>query len=131
MVLCAAMGKKMDDSVADAMLAKIATATALTVTSSEPANFAAIAAATLGTYVMSAGLGGGDYSAAANGDTSGRKVTVGAQSGNNASASGTATHVCLSDGVTLLYVTTCPSVSTNSGQPFNVAAWDIEIADPV
>ena len=125
------MAKKMDDSVADAMLAKIATSTALTVTSSEPANFAAIAAATLGTYVMTAGLGGGDYSAAANGDTNGRKVTVAAQTGNNASASGTATHVCLSDGVTLLYVTTCPSVTTNSGQPFNVAAWDIEIADPV
>jgi hypothetical protein len=124
------MGKKMDDSVPDTMLAKIATATRLVVTSAEPANFAGIAAVTLGSYVMTAGLGGGDYSAAANGDTSGRKVTVGAQSGNNASASGTATHVCLDDGTTLLYVTTCPSVATNSGQPFNVAAWDIEILDP-
>jgi hypothetical protein len=80
---------------------------------------------------MTAGLGGGDYSAAANGDTNGRKVTVAAQTGNNASASITATHVCLDDGVTLLYVTTCAAVATNSGQPFNVAAWDIEIADPV
>ncbi len=125
------MAKKMDDSVADTMLAKIATATALIVTSAEPANQAAIAAVTLGTYVMTAGLAGGDYSAAANGDTNGRKVQVGAQTGNNATASGIATHICLSDGVTLLYVTTCPSVNTNSGQPFNVAAWDIEIADPV
>lgn len=125
-----AMGKKMDNSVADAMLAKIATSTALVVCSAEPANQAGIAAVTLGTYVMTAGLGGGDYSAAADGDVSGRKVTVQAQSGNNASASGTATHVVLSDGTTLLYCTTCPSVSTNSGQPFNVAAWDIEVADP-
>lgn len=124
------MAKAMDNSVADAMLAKIATATRLTVTSGQPANFAGIAAVLLGSYVMTAGLGGGDYSAAADGDVSGRKVTVLAQSGNNASASGSATHVCLDDGVTLLYVTTCPTVSTNSGQPFNVAAWDIEVADP-
>lgn len=121
----------MDDSVADAMLAKIATSTRLTVTSAEPANFAGIAAVLLGSYVMTAGLGGGDYSAAANGDVSGRKTQVLAQTGNNASASGSANHTCLDDGTTLLYVTTCPAVSTNSGQPFNVAAWDIEVADPV
>lgn len=124
------MAKIMDNSVADAMLAKIATATRLTVTSAQPANFAGIAAVLLGSYVMTAGLGGGDYSAAADGDVNGRKVTVLAQSGNNASASGSATHVCLDDGTTLLYVTTCPAVSTNSGQPFNVSAWDVEIADP-
>lgn len=120
----------MDNSVADAMLAKVATCNTLTVTSAEPANLAAVAAVKLGSYVMSTGLGGGDYSAAADGDTSGRKVTVGAQSGNNATASGVASHVCLDDGTTLLYVTTCPAVNTNAGQPFNVAAWDIEVADP-
>lgn len=125
------MGKKMDDSAPDAMLAKIATCTRMTITSAEPANFAGIAAVLLGSYVMAAGLGGTGYSAAANGDINGRKVAVLAKAGNNATATGPATHVNLDDGVTMIYTTTCPTATTNVGQVFNVAAWDIEIADPI
>lgn len=123
------MAKFTDDTVLEAALTKSATATRLTFLSAQPANFAGIAAVLLGSYVMTAGVGGGDYSAFANGDTSGRKITVQAQTGNNASASGTANHVGLDDGTTLLHVTTCPSTSTNSGQPLNSNAWDIEFLD--
>lgn len=123
------MAKKMDDSVADAMLAKIATATRLVVTSAEPANFAGIAAVALADVVMTAGLGGGDYTAA-NGDTNGRKVTVAQQASVPIDSSGTATHVCLDDGVTLLYVTTCTSQALTAGGTVTVPAYDGEVADP-
>jgi hypothetical protein len=55
----------------------------------------------------------------ANGDTSGRKVTVAA-----------ATHIALCDATRLLYVTTCTSQALTSGNTVNIPAWDIEIADP-
>lgn len=119
------MGKKADISVLDAPLDVIATATRLTLTSAEPANFAGIAAVLLGSYT----IGSGDF-AKATGDVSGRKVTIAAQSGNNASASGDGTHVCLDDGTTLLYVTTCPTRAVVNGEPFDVGAWKVEFADP-
>lgn len=122
------MAKYTDDAVLDAACAKIATCTRLSACSGQPANYAGIAAVSLGSYTLTAGDGNGDY-VIANGDTSGRKVTVGAQSGNNASATGTATHVALDDGSTLLHVTTCASVGTTSGSPFTVAAYDIEFLD--
>jgi hypothetical protein len=70
-----------------------------------------------------------DYTVA-NGDTSGRKITTAAKSGVSVTASGTATHVSLDDGTTLLYVTTCTSQSLTSGNTVNIPAWKVEIADP-
>lgn len=122
------MAKYTDDAVLNAALAKVATCTRQSLCSGQPANFAGIAAVSLGSYTLTAGDGNGDY-VIANGDVSGRKLTVGAQSGNNATASGSATHVALDDGTTLLHVTTCASVGTTSGQPFTVAAYDIEFLD--
>jgi len=122
------MAKFTDDSVLDAALAEIATATRMVVTSAQPANFAGIAAVALADVVLTAGLGGGDFTAA-DGDTSGRKVTVAAQSGVNVDASGDATHVCLDDGTTLLQVTTCTTQTLTSGNTVNVPAYDIEFAD--
>jgi hypothetical protein len=66
----------------------------------------------------------------ANGDTSGRKVTVAAKSSVNVDTSGTATHIALCDATRLLYVTTCTSQALTSGNTVNIPAWDIEIADP-
>lgn len=122
------MAKYTDDAVLNAALTKVATCTRQSLCSGQPANYAGIAAVSLGSYTLTAGDGNGDY-VIANGDVSGRKLTVGAQSGNNATASGSATHVALDDGTTLLHVTTCATVSTNSGQPFTVAAYDIEFLD--
>lgn len=68
----------------------------------------------------------------ANGDTSGRKVTMAAKSSINVDSSGTATHValCRSGDTTLRYVTTCTSQALTAGNTVNFPAWDIEIADP-
>ena len=119
------MAKKVDNSVLDAALTEIATATRLVLTSAEPANFAGIAAVALGNYTMT----GGSYTIA-DGTTSGRKTTVAAQTGNNATATGSGNHVCLDDGTVLLYVTTCPTKAVTLDEPFDVSAWEIEIADP-
>ena len=70
-----------------------------------------------------------DYTKA-NGDTSGRKVTVAAKSTVTVDATGTATHVAVVDATRLLYVTTCTSQALTSGNTVNFPAWDIEIADP-
>ena len=70
-----------------------------------------------------------DYTKA-NGDTSGRKVTMAAKSSVAVDITGTATHIALVDGTNLLYVTTCTSQSLTSGNTVNFPAWDIEIADP-
>lgn len=70
-----------------------------------------------------------DYTKA-NGDTSGRKVTVAAKSSVTVDASGTANHIALVDGTRLLYVTTCTSQALTAGNTVNFPAWDIEIAAP-
>ncbi len=69
---------------------------------------------------------------AADGDTSGRKLTVASKSAVPVDATGTSTHVALLDVVNtkLLYVTTHTSQSLTSGNTADVATWKIEIADP-
>jgi hypothetical protein len=78
-------------------------------------------------------MAGSDFTIA-NGDTSGRKVTVGAKSGALIDTSGTATHAALLDVTNskLLYVTTCTALAltANGTNTVNFPAWDIEIADP-
>lgn len=66
----------------------------------------------------------------ANGDTSGRKVTIAAKSSVPVDTSGTATHVAITDASNLLYVTTCTSQALTSGNTVNFPAWKVEIADP-
>lgn len=122
------MAKFTDDSVLDAALTKVATATRMVVTSAQPANFAGIAAVALADVTLTAGDGNGDYTIAA-GDTSGRKLTVAAQNSVTVDSSGTATHVCLDDGATLLHVTTVTSQALTSGNTVNVGAFDVEFAD--
>lgn len=120
------MGKLVHNDVLDAALDEIATATEIYLCTSEPANRAGADSASL---IPAHTMTGGDYTNA-DGDTSGRKVTVAAQNGLTADATGTATHVALCDSSVLLYVTTCTSQSVTSGNTVNIAAWDIEILDP-
>lgn len=122
------MAKFISDAVFDAALAKVATCTRMSVTSAQPANFAGIAAVSLGNVTLTAGDGNGDYTIA-NGDTSGRKVSILAQSITSASGSGTVTHVCLDDGTTLHLVSTVTSQAVTSGNPISVPAFDYEIPD--
>lgn len=122
------MAKFTHDDVLDAALAEVATATRMVVASGQPANFAGIAAVALADVVLTAGAGNGDYTLA-NGDVSGRKLTVAAQNAVPVDSTGTATHVCLDDGTTLLQVTTCTSQVLTAGNTVNVPAYDIEFAD--
>lgn len=74
----------------------------------------------------------GDY-ALANGDTSGRKLTVAAKSGIVIANSGTATHVAVIDTVNskIYLVTTCTSqaLTANGTNTVGTPAWKDEIAD--
>lgn len=123
------MAKAAPDGTLDALGDKIATATRLVVCSAQPANFAGIAAVALADIAMTAGVGNGDYTRA-DGDVSGRKVTVAQQADVPIDASGSATHISLDDGANLIYVTTCTTQALTSGGTVTVPAWDVEVADP-
>ncbi|WP_372594894.1 hypothetical protein [Actinotalea sp.] len=120
------MAKAVDNTVLDGAFAIVDNAIRMAVCSAEPANYAGIAAVTLATATVS----GADFTVA-DGDTSGRKVTIAAKSGVSITASGTATHIVLHDNSsTRLYVTTCPSQALVSGGTVDIGSWKIEIADP-
>lgn len=125
------MAKWANDAVMDAALDYIAdNADLLHVCTTQPADYAGIAAVELASVALTAGDGNGDYTIA-NGDTSGRKLTVAQQASISVTATGTAQHIALSNGSdTLIYVTTCTGQSLTSGNTVTVPAWDIEIADP-
>ena len=123
------MAKAANDVFIDGGLDRIDDCVTLTVCSAQPANYAGIAAVTLAAVTLTAGAGNGDYTKA-NGDTSGRKLTIAQQAAISITGSGTATHVVLDD-ATDIYVTTCTSQALTSGGTVTVPAWDIEIADPV
>ncbi len=122
------MAKEFHNDVLDAALDKIATCTHLTFCSSQPANYAGIAAVTLAASTLTAGDGNGDYVVAD--DTSGRKVTIGAQTGMTPSANGTVTYAVLDDGSTLLAATTVTSQAVTTAQTWNSPAFKMAIADP-
>lgn len=119
------MAKFTADSVLDAALDKIATATALHLVDSAPADRAATIAASLGTVA----LGSGDFSKA-NGDSGGRKVTVVAQS-VPITGDGNVNHAVLIDGSEILHYTSMATTrAVLDGDTASVAAWDITIGDP-
>lgn len=122
------MAKATPDAVLDKILDEIATATSMVACSAQPTTYTeAVTTYALADVVMA----GGDYTKA-NGDTSGRKVTVAAKSAVDVDTSGSATHVALvrTADTTLIYVTTCSSVALDAAGTVNFGAWDIEIADP-
>lgn len=123
------MAKMIADAVLDAAINKIETCTTLSVCSGQPANFAGIAAVELADVTMTAGNGNGDY-VTSDGDTSGRKVRVQQQASIPIDNSGTATHIALDDGATLLAVTTCTSQVLTAGGTVTVPVFDFEFADP-
>lgn len=122
------MGKACADVFIDGGLDRMDDCVTLTICTTEPANFAAIAALKLASVVLTAGAGNGDYTKA-NGDTSGRKLTIAQQLDLAITASGDAQHIVLDDGVNI-YVTTCTLQTLTSGGTVTVPAFDIEIADP-
>lgn len=124
------MAKFVHDSVLDAALAVIATATVMHINTAQPADRAAAIADSIGNVAVTPGDGNGDFTIA-NGDVSGRKLTTLAQSIAGVDTSnGTASHISLVNATTLLLVTTCPSQVITGGNAVSVAAFDDEIADP-
>jgi len=123
------MAKSISNDVLDAAIAEFATAARVVVCSGEPANFAGIAAVALADVVVTPGIGGGDFTSA-DGDTSGRKVTLLQQAAVPIDASGDATHISYDDGAVLLAVTTCTLQTLTSGGTVTIPAHDWEFADP-
>lgn len=118
------MAKAIPDAILDAML-NASEGTHFAICSSEPANYSAIAAATL----AGAALSGAPTAAA--GDTNGRKNTYAAETGTSITASGTATHVVTHNNSDTMYlVTTCTSQALTSGGTVDTNAFDHELADP-
>lgn len=124
------MGKSCNDLAMDAALDVIATATRQIACSAEPTNYTEANS----TYALAdVTMTPGDFTKA-NGNTSGRKVTMAAKSAVLIDVSGTATHIALvrvADS-TLLFVTTCTSqaLTANGSNTVNFPAWKDEIADP-
>lgn len=123
------MAKFTHDSVLEGALAVVDNANRQCICSAQPANFAGIAAVLLADNVVTPGMGGGDFSAAADGDVSGRKTTVLAQTNITIDATGSGNHITLDDGTTLLQVTTVTAQTVTSGNTANIAAYDIEFND--
>ena len=124
------MAKSVNDAVLDAALNYIKTsADRLVFCSAEPANFAGVAAVSLADVAVTTA----DFTGPANGDTSGRKLTVAAKAGVAVDTAGTGNHVAVVDdsGSLLLYVTTTASTAVASGGTVDLGTWKIEIADPV
>lgn len=122
------MAKQAPDATIDSMFLYVDDCNIVHVCSAEPANYAGIAAVSLASVAMTPTT---DFTKA-NGDTSGRKVTMAAKSGVSVGTSGTATHIvlALTSDTTLRYVTTCTSQALTSGNTVNIPAWKIEVADP-
>ncbi len=121
------MAKSVNDDVLDGAFDVLDQANLMTACSAEPTTRTeAVTTYALADVAMTVNT---DYTKA-NGDTSGRKVTVAAKSGVTVDASGTANHIALVDATRLLYVTTCTAQALTSGNTVNFPAWDVEIADP-
>lgn len=124
------MAKAAPDIVMDGALDVIASATKQVACSAQPTTYTEANA----TYALADIVIDGTDFTKANGDTSGRKVTVAAQSGVLIDTSGTATHVALvrTADSTLIYVTTCTSqaLTANGSNTVNFPAWDVEFSDP-
>jgi hypothetical protein len=121
------MAKLVHDNVLDAALNYVKNnATLMIVCSTQPTT----RAEAVTTYALAdVAMTGTDFTVA-NGDTSGRKVTVGAKSAVPVDATGNAQHIALVDATNLLYVTTCTAQVVTSGNTVDVPAWKIELADP-
>lgn len=125
------MAKFVPDATIDAMLAVIANAVdRIDICSTQPTTYAeATSTYTLGNVALTLGAGNGDWTLA-NGDVSGRKLTMAQQTGVSIGTSGSAQHIAGTDGTSVLwFVTTCTSQSVTSGNTATINAFDIEVLD--
>lgn len=129
------MAKSVHNDVLDASLNLIKTnGTRLCVCEGAPASYAEATTAkgSGGKQLAIETIDSGDFTGPAEGDESGRKLTVNAAPGVAINASGNADHVAICDAVNerLLYVTETTTKALTAGDDVNNPAWDIEIEDP-
>lgn len=127
------MAKFAPDAEMDAALDHIALADELWICTTQPANYAGIAALALaGPVTLTPGNGNGDFTIA-NGDVSGRKLTTAQQAAIPIDVSGSAEHIVLATGGAtdlIRAITTCTAQALVDTGTVTVPAWDWEIADP-
>jgi hypothetical protein len=121
------MAKSVHNDVLDAALSEIEdNCNLMTLCSQEPTT----RTEAVTTYALAdIAMDTGDF-AIADGDTSGRKLTVAEQAGVTVDTSGTGNHVALVDDTRLLYVTTCTPQSVTATNTMTFPEFDIEISDP-
>ena len=71
----------------------------------------------------------GDFTKA-DGDTSGRKLTIAAKYGVPIDVSDDAIYIALVDATRLLYVTPCVLKTLTAGEMIGIPSWKIELRDP-
>ena len=122
------MAKFTDNLVLDAALDEIAKANALHVCVGAVTTRAAVITASKGNYPLTPGAPGADFAIAD--DTSGRKLTVTAQTGGTATGSGDVDHIALIDGTNLYAVATCTPQTVVASSAFDVSEFKINLTDP-
>lgn len=121
------MAKYLNDSVLDAALNTIKNgAVRLHICDGQPANYAGIDALELAVQTIDSS----DFTGPADGDVSGRKLTLNQQTGIEIETSGGADHVALSNNSDTLYlVTTMTEQAVTDGNTATVNAFKLEFAD--
>lgn len=126
------MAKFVTDAAPDAYAAVVAAGTRMDVCTAQPTTLAeATTTYSVGNVALTAGDGNGDFTIA-DGDTTGRKLTVAAQDIAVASGTGDASHVAITDGSQILTVTLLNDPQTvTAGNPIQVPTFDLNIPDAV
>ena len=119
------MTKSVDNTVLDAALNVIATATTMHLCNAAPSSFAEVLSFSIGFVSVDTT----DFSNS-DGDVSGRKTTIGAQAGISVTQTSTVTHVALISSSTFLALTEHTVLAVTSGDSRNSQAFDFEIRDP-
>lgn len=122
------MAKTLSDAVIDGAL-DVAAGDQISVCTTQPTTYTE--AITTYKLAISTAVAGGDF-VNADGDTSGRKMTVAAQTAVTIDTTGTALFVAITNlsGTLLKVVTTCTSQLLTSGGTVDIGTFKLEIADP-
>lgn len=122
------MAKTLSDAVIDGAL-DVAAGDQISVCTTQPLTYAE--AITTYKLAIATAVAGGDF-VNADGDTSGRKMTVAAQTAVTIDTTGTALFVAITNlsGTLLKVVTTSTSQLLTSGGTVDIGTFKLEIADP-
>jgi hypothetical protein len=126
------MAASWTDTAYDQILDYIATATRVTIgNGTAPTSYAATYTGQIAQYTVTAGSGNGDW-LKANGDQPGRKLTLLAQTGQNAGASTTADWLAFDTGAVFIGTIDADGQTANSGSPIDISQVDVlEVRDAI